>query len=56
MVLHVVQLLDYELQKGKNLINGRKWKIELAEIKCACSLYWQMERKFQQGQAAQNPK
>ncbi|MBS1621066.1 MAG: phospho-sugar mutase [Bacteroidetes bacterium] len=25
----VVQLLDYDLQKGKNLLNGEEWKIEL---------------------------
>jgi phosphoglucomutase len=25
----VVQLLDYQLQKGKNLLTGEEWKIEL---------------------------
>lgn len=25
----MVQLLDYDLQKGKNLLNGEEWKIEL---------------------------
>ena len=43
----VVQLLDYELQKGKNLQTGESGQLNCPNQMC-CSLYWQMAARFLQ--------
>ena len=46
----VVELLDYELQKGKNLKTGENGRSNYQNPMC-CSLSWPMAARSQQGHA-----
>jgi hypothetical protein len=49
----VVQLLDYQMQVGKNIQTGMFGILNFQKV-MSCSLYWKMELKYLQDRVAPN--